>query len=137
MKLKTEHKQADDSNLIPLINIVFLILIFFLIATVIRPFSARDVKLSKSLNQESLHKLAHTLVIDKTGALFVKGRQMTQDELATAFQSQSPGETSMIGEQTLTIIADQTLPADRLLEIVQEVKQYEFGKVKLVTERMN
>ncbi len=132
MKFTVEKKQSDDSNLIPLINIVFLILIFFLIATVIRPFTAKDIKLSKSMNQESLHKLAHTLVIDKTGALFVKGKAISKHNLSTAFLKQDNSEA----HKTLTIVADQTLPADKLLEIVQDIRKYEFEKVKLVTERI-
>ena len=132
MKFIVENKQSDDSHLIPLINIVFLILIFFLIATVIRPFTAKDIRLSKSISQESLHKLAHTLVIDKTGALFVKGKSISKQDLSTAFLAPQ----NSTEHRTLTIIADQTLSADKLLEAVQDVQKYEFDQVKLVTERI-
>ena len=62
----------------------------------------------------------------------MKGKAISKHNLSTAFLKQDNSEA----HKTLTIVADQTLPADKLLEIVQDIRKYEFEKVKLVTERI-
>ena len=129
MKFEFETKDSDDTNLIPLINIVFLILIFFLIATVIRPFTAKDIKLATTSSEEGLHRLTHHLVIDKQGQLTGKGKPLALSDLPTAFQIDENKD------HTLNIIADKDLPAEKLLEIVEEIQKLKFKKIKLVTEK--
>ena len=129
MKFDFETKDNDDTNLIPLINIVFLILIFFLIATVIRPFTAKNIKLAATNSEESLHRLTHHLVIDKEGQLTGKGKSLAITDLSNVFQIDESQD------HTLNIIADKELPAEKLLQIVEEIQKLKFKKIKLVTEK--
>lgn len=131
MQLKTVEKTTDDSNLIPLINIVFLLLIFFLVATIIRPFESKNIKLSNSTNEEKLHKITHRIIIDKTGALNVKGNIVTIEDLPSLFQSNDQDSAN----HTLNIIADKDLAADKLLDIVSKLGELDLNDIKLVTER--
>lgn len=156
MQLKSVKKQATDENLIPLINIVFLILIFFLIATVIRPFSAKNIDLATTDAAEKLHRLTLSLTIDKEGILYHKNKTVTLDELKTGLLGNtetntletSTREISKTTEQqdeantshsatetkTLTLIADRELKADKLLEIVSGLNDIKFKSIKLITE---
>lgn len=128
MELKFEKKKHNEENLIPLINIVFLILIFFLITTVIRPFSAKDIELAKAVKNDKLNKVVHSLVIDKNGALTSNGGTITLDVLPSVFQAE--GETV----QTVNIIADKALAADKLLEIVSQLGDLKLKNIKLIIE---
>ena len=131
MQIQWDKKEKDQENLIPLINIVFLILIFFLIATVIRPFSAKDLTLAKAVEDETFHKLPNTLVINKDGQLMVQGKPIVIETLSEAF-----GLTDYEGPaKTLNIIADQALPADQLLGIISKVDHKKLGNIKLVIEK--
>jgi len=128
MELNFEKKKHSEENLIPLINIVFLILIFFLITTVIRPFSAKDIELAKAAKNDKLSKITHSLVIDKTGSLIANGEFTTIETLSDFFMAE--GETS----QTVNIIADKELVADKLLEIVGQLGNLKFKNIKLIIE---
>ena len=128
MELKFEKKKHSEENLIPLINIVFLILIFFLITTVIRPFSAKDIELAKAVKNDKLNKVVHSLVIDKNGALTANGSVITLDVLPSVFQAE--GEAV----QTVNIIADKALTADKLLEIVSQLGDLKLKNIKLIIE---
>ncbi|MBO6550940.1 MAG: biopolymer transporter ExbD [Rhizobiales bacterium] len=128
MELKFEKKKHSEENLIPLINIVFLILIFFLITTVIRPFSAKDIELAKAVENDKLNKVVHSLVIDKNGALTANGGTITLDVLPSVFQAE--GEAV----QTVNIIADKALAADKLLEIVSQLGDLKLKNIKLIIE---
>lgn len=151
MQLKTVKKQATDENLIPLINIVFLILIFFLIATVIRPFSAKNIDLATTDAAEKLHRLTLSVTIDKEGILYHKNKTVTLEELKSGLLGNSETETVKAAEtgeqqgeatsshsptetQTLTLIADRELKADKLLEIVSGLNDMKFKSIKLITE---
>lgn len=131
MELKFEKKKADEENLIPLINIVFLILIFFLITTVIRPFSAKDIKLAEAMMDDKLHKITHSLVINETGDLSVNGERVSIQALGTALSANE----QQVTEQSVNIIADKALPADKLLDIVTELGNLKFNNIKLVIEK--
>ncbi len=128
MEFNFEKKKANEENLIPLINIVFLILIFFLITTVIRPFSAKDIELAKAVKNEKLNKVVHSLVIDKNGGLRVNGEAITVEGLSSAFVKEG-GE-----KQTVNIIADKELAADKLLETVGQLKSLKLEHIKLIVE---
>ncbi|MGH1405815.1 MAG: ExbD/TolR family protein [Rhodomicrobiaceae bacterium] len=128
MELKFEKKKNNEENLIPLINIVFLILIFFLITTVIRPFSAKDIDLAKAVKNDKLSKITHSLVIDKNGSLIANGEFATIETLSDFFAPE--GQST----QTVNIIADKELVADKLLEIVGQLGNLKLKNVKLIIE---
>ena len=128
MEINFEKKKHSEENLIPLINIVFLILIFFLITTVIRPFSAKDIDLAKAARNDKLSKITHSLVIDKDGSLIANGEFTTIETLADFFVSE--GELP----QTVNIIADKELVADKLLEIVGRLGNLKLKNIKLIIE---
>jgi biopolymer transport protein ExbD len=128
MEINFEKKKQSEENLIPLINIVFLILIFFLITTVIRPFSAKDIDLARAAKNDKLSKITHSLVIDKNGSLIANGEFATIETLPDFFVSE--GELA----QTVNIIADKELVADKLLEIVGRLGNLKLDNIKLIIE---
>lgn len=128
MQVKFEKKKHDEENLIPLINIVFLILIFFLITTVIRPFSAKDIEIAKAVRNEKLHKITHSLVINKKGEIKANSQVVTINDLPTIFRSEDGNKVSV------NIIADKELGADKLLEIVTHLGDLKLSNIKLIIE---
>ncbi len=121
--------------MISLINIVFLILIFFLIAAIIRPFQAKDIVLAKSTATDRYSRLAHTLIIDKTGNLTVNGKPASTDTLIEALSSADQTSETDEKRHRLNIIADQNLPVGVLLEHLKTMQTLKFKSIKLVTEK--
>lgn len=135
MKLQSKVHEPDDTNMISLINIVFLILIFFLIASIIRPFSAKDIELVKSLSKDKYTRHAQTLVIDKTGNLIINGTPTDPQDLLTMLGKGMVIPEGKQGEARLNIIADQSLPSGILLDHLKTIQSLKFASIKLVTER--
>lgn len=135
MKLQSKVHEPDDTNMISLINIVFLILIFFLIASIIRPFSAKDIELVKSLSKDKYTRHAQTLVIDKTGNLIINGTPTDPQDLLTMLGKGMVIPEGEQGEARLNIIADQSLPSGILLDHLKTIQSLKFASIKLVTER--
>lgn len=135
MKLHSKVREPDDTNMISLINIVFLILIFFLIASIIRPFSAKDIELVKSLSKDKYTRHAQTLVIDKTGNLIINGTPTDPQDLLTMLGKGMVIPEGEQGEARLNIIADQSLPSGILLDHLKTIQSLKFASIQLVTER--
>lgn len=131
MELKFEEKKEQEENLIPLINIVFLILIFFLIATIIRPFTAKDIDLASAKQDDQIERLTHVIMIDKEGGIRYEGRSVNLEALLTTFADKE----DVIKEMTLNIIADKALVNGKLLDIVNRLGTAKFKAIKLIIEK--
>jgi len=130
LKTKLEHKQGREENLVPLINIVFLILIFFLVASTIRPFSDREITLAESHATAGAGALQRAILMRKDGTLVVSGREVPPEALPGIF-TQWHDEP----DRAVTIVADQGADARRVAELVTAASSAGLRSVRLLTRR--
>jgi biopolymer transport protein ExbD len=114
-------------NTIALINIVFLMLIFFLIAGTLTPPLDRDVSLIAAPRSNPAEP-PEALFITADGQLRWHGRETS---VATFLASRSAAST----EEEIKIAADRSLPAERLIDIVGELRAGGAKRIVVVTER--
>lgn len=117
--------------MIPLINIVFLILIFFLVASALRPFSDREVSLAESTEASSPGAGARMAVIRKDGSVYVAGLAVTQAELTEQFADWAKTDAT----RGVTLVADREMDASELISIVTSANAAGVGNVKLLTRK--
>ncbi len=105
MKLKTSKKREyDDDGLLPLVNIIFLLLIFFMIAGVIEKRILKDeieppkVKLSKFENKEITK-----IFIDKDNSIFVNEKKIDIKNINNYFESEKLKDVVIVADKTLFI----------------------------------
>ena len=117
MKLKNRKKREyDDDGLLPLVNIIFLLLIFFMIAGVIEKrilkndIEPPEVKLSKFENKEITK-----LFIDKNNIITANDKIINIDSVSTLFDSDKNKEVIIIADKSL-FIKDINLLLDKLHE---------------------
>jgi len=111
---------------IALINIVFLMLIFFLIAGTIAPPSEPDIELV-SLTDLDGTAPAETLAIHPDGRSVWQGVETTAETFAL------PESTD--DETILRLLPDRNLPAWKLLEIAATLEARGVTDLRVVTER--
>ncbi|MGJ3231100.1 MAG: ExbD/TolR family protein [Oceanicaulis sp.] len=110
---------------ISLINIIFLILIFFMVAgTLDRPAPA-SIELVRTEGLES-RAGAHVLNVDRKGALSVNGAPV--DGL------QAYLEAAPEGESIARVAPDRRLPARELIALVSQLRALGAERVVIVTE---
>jgi biopolymer transport protein ExbD len=121
-RLRTEREPT-----IALINIVFLMLIFFLVAgTLARPLDP-DLQLVRTRDLER-RTPADALVIHSDGRMTWQGATV---ENAAGIMARVPEEA----RQRLRIVPDRDLPAGRLVEIGRDLRAAGAERVVIVTER--
>ncbi|QUS56496.1 ExbD/TolR family protein [Pseudovibrio brasiliensis] len=125
MRLKTKPQKRTLENTIPLINIVFLMLIFFLFAGSIDRDDAKNVSPAETQEQSSRELIAGALIIAPDGT-------MTQNEQPIQVEDLIPLEGS---EEPLMVVADKALSGQTLARTLTALKKQGFFDVTLVTVR--
>lgn len=128
---RASGNQLDD-NMIPLINIVFLMLIFFMIAG---QLSSEPLKIQAPTSQQQSTLQEHDAI------LFVsaKGRLALNDvflevSALTEILKQKIAETNDIQSFKLLVKADAAVPASELTDLLKQVRAAGVLKVSLATQ---
>ncbi len=115
MKLANrKRREYDDDGLLPLVNIIFLLLIFFMIAGVIEKRILKDeieppkVKLSKFENKEITK-----IFIDKKNIITVNDKVIDLENINKIFEPKKNKEVIIIADKSL-YIRDIRLLLDKL-----------------------
>jgi len=131
MRLTTPEKRNSDDSLIPLINIVFLILIFFLIASAIQPFSDREIKLAEAAIPTDATASPRMIIIKSNGMCFIGRQQQTDGALLARFTDWAKDP-----ELPITLVADQATKAAELITVATLARTAGIKNVKLLTRRV-
>jgi biopolymer transport protein ExbD len=113
---------------IALINVVFLMLVFFMIAGTLAAPMDSDLTLVQTDAPEG-HPPPDTLVVHSDGRLSWRGKPV---DTAAAFMAAQPDGGQ---EQTLRILPDRALPAGVLVRLAAEMRAGGAARVLIVTER--
>lgn len=117
------HRRRGE-NIVPMINVVFLLLIFFLMSAQIAPPEPFDVSLPDSANGTD-DASQDVLYVARDGRLAFDGA--TGDAALTALQNRNPNEL-------LHIRADAGLPANTLASLLPRLAKIGITDTALVTE---
>ena len=127
-----DSPRRREPDLTSLINIVFLILIFFIVAGTLRPFSARNIKLAKSRPDSVGVAVRANLVAYADGRLSYRNEAVSLDDLVARMRR----ERNLTEAAPLTVVADARLSAKRLLEVVRAVRGAGVGEISILTEKL-
>ncbi|MEJ1298496.1 MAG: biopolymer transporter ExbD [Candidatus Sedimenticola sp. (ex Thyasira tokunagai)] len=85
MNLRPNRKEMPELNLTPLIDVVFLLLIFFMVSTTFDKDARIKVELPEAATQDEKVKDEKTLdiVVDSTGRFYVNKREVINTKLNT------------------------------------------------------
>jgi len=133
MKLKTSNTSRRlEPDLTSLINIVFLILIFFIVAGTLRPFSARDIQLAKTQPDRAGVGGPVNLIAYADGRVSYHGEFVSLADLSLRVRQAQTSKDAA----PLTIVADARLKAQRLLEIMRALRGPGVGEISILTEKL-
>ncbi len=115
--INPRSSRNSDLNLIPLINVVFLLLIFFLIAGQLANTQDQDIRLPTSVSNKPIEQQRITLSLDTRNQLSLNGEQLSFETLGVALQAALSEDTQPI---LLRVDRDVTaISLDRLLDTLR------------------
>jgi len=135
MKFRSSIIEEDANiNLTPLIDVVFLLLIFFMVSTTFDTTSQLKIKLPEANQQQtSTPPQKLNLLIDAKGNFFINSRELTNNKSATL---KAALERSMAGSKLPIIIqSDADSPVQSLVTAMDVVGQLGLSQVSIATTR--
>lgn len=130
MRLPEPERREFGENVIPLINIVFLLLIFFMLAGTLSPPDAFDVDPPETREARMEDDPEEGLILLSAGGdLAFEGEEVAFSELAGAVSSRLQDEDPPV----LTLKADSGVPASLLLDLMDVLREAGAESIMLLT----
>lgn len=127
IELQRPQTRRRTENTIPLINIVFLLLIFFLVAGTLAPPADPAIALIAT-EQADPSEAAELAGLRADGTLMMAGGPATPEQVVDAFAADGDNPT-------LYLAVDRNAPAHRLLDVVADLRAAGAASVIVITER--
>ena len=126
-RLLPKRKQSDsESSLIPLINIVFLLLIFFMVAGQISQLTDDEIAVPISISEQSISKVDTLITFNTKQELTLNNHRVSLSELNKTLEN---------NQQKLTIKADKTLTAKELEPLLTLLREKGFANFILMSKQ--
>lgn len=132
MKFKQVRRELPALNLTPLIDIVFLLLIFFMVTT---SFS-RETRLLVSLPEASgsVENATESIevLVDKEGGYAINGRRLVNaevDSLVRGLELESGGDTSLL----VVLVADAEVQHQSVITAMEAIGRAGFASLSIAT----
>ena len=123
---------ATMVDIAPLIDVVFILLIFFLVTATFVRDTGVDVVRPQATQTRSLEPSAMRVSITASGDIYTEGRRVTADELQARVQS-------FIAEQnkrSVIVIPDAEVTAGTLIEVMDAARRGGATDVALATKKI-
>ncbi|MEZ5540764.1 MAG: biopolymer transporter ExbD [Pseudomonadota bacterium] len=136
MNLQPGDSDEPDINLTPLIDVVFLLLIFFMVSTTFEQQSRIQIELPEATAEatpQDEEKLE--IVIDAQGRYFIGDQQVINSELKTlkAAIGKALGKRAAI---PVTIRADANTPHQAVIRVLDATSQLGLTHISLATSKI-
>jgi len=130
MQLKEHKRRKVTLNIISLIDVVLLLLIFFMLTTrfIEQPGMKLDLPGSQSAEKSAAKELE--LAIDPNGKMLLNGKAVSLEQLPSRLQELLPE----MEDNTLILKADQKVSHGKVVEIMDLARMNGLEKIVIATE---
>ncbi len=130
-----QHKKPNqDDNLIPLINIVFLMLIFFMVAGHISESDPIKVQAPSSISDKQDKLEPMVIVVAADGQVAFEQELMANAELERQLNERFDAARDQQAF-SLLVKVDADLPVDKLQSVLNIIRQSGIKRVSLATQK--
>lgn len=127
MRLKPVQPRPLKENTIALINVVFLMLIFFLLAGTLVSHRDRNLHLALTGDAKPGGAYSDALIVRSDGSLVYRGKSTAVEDLPTVFAKDTP--------KTIKVAPDRRGKAQDLVRVMAALRGVGIETVTLVTQR--
>lgn len=135
MKFAREHREEPDVNLTPLIDVVFLLLIFFMVSTTFERETEISVQLPEADGEQlTTEKSVVEITIDAKGRYYVNRAEVVNTQLETlkrAIKEAAGGEA----EPQVILSADRQTPHQAVISAMDAARQLGFVHLTFATSQ--
>lgn len=132
MGFRRRHAEPPRVDLTPMVDVVFLLLIFFMISTTFVETPGLTINLPKSSSQQIKKEQKEIRVyLRSDGTIFLEKQQVELAELIS--QLKNYGESA--SETTFLLMADKDVRHGKVVQLMDTAKNAGFLKLAIATEK--
>ena len=133
IKKKKSVLESDELNMTPLIDAVFLLLIFFMVTTVFKNPNQLKMTLPGANKPATLDKRQLVVEIDPEGNIAINGKNTTID----SFEALLANEKQKTGNNTLLIRADVSTKHGNILKIMKMARMQQIETIAMAVNDLS
>ncbi len=128
----TELDTPSQINIVPMIDVIFAILTFFIMSTLsLSRFEGLSVNLPKAQTAKSQPSVRATVTLDRQGNLYLNKASIRLSALPQAIR-----KLSVSGQNLVVVLnADGTVTHDRVVDVMDTIHQVPGAKMAIATKR--
>ena len=132
MKLNLHIDRKARIEMLPLIDIVFLLLVFFIYAMLsMAVHRGLPIVLPKSSAANIEKQLILSITVKSSGATYLDKRKISLNNLANVLKKKAQTES----EKGVLLFADHNLPYQKLFHVLDQIKKAGISKISLQAEK--
>ncbi|MDH5470898.1 MAG: biopolymer transporter ExbD [Gammaproteobacteria bacterium] len=135
MNLQPDDSDEPDVNLTPLIDVVFLLLIFFMVSTTFEHQSRIQVELPEASAEPTTPEAESLeIIVDAQGRYFIGDEQVVNSQLKTL----KGAIANVLGDRTdipVIVRADANSPHQSVVTVLDATSQLGLTRISLATTR--
>jgi biopolymer transport protein ExbD len=131
MAFRRNKREAPRVDLTPMVDVVFLLLIFFMISTTFVEAPGISIKLPESASQKRKQEPEEVKVyLSRDGKIFLGDEQLDHDELGRRLRTYRDRAAGM----TFLLLADEKAMHGKVVALMDLAKENGFEKLAIATE---
>ena len=129
--LRRDRERGGDINLSPLIDMIFILLIFFVVTTTFVKNMELDIERPGAASAERADQRSIRVAIDRSGSVFIDGQPVQVWMVQTAVRDEVADDR----ERPVLVVADRRVESGRLIEVVDQCRLAGARNVGVDVER--
>ena len=136
MNLRPQRREEVDLNITPLIDVVFLLLIFFMVSTTFERESEISITLPEASEEYAETKLdTIEVAIDAEGRIFVNEQLLLNTQVITIREAIRDGAYDMEAPP-IVISADAKATHQLVVRVMDAARQLDMTKITFATQEL-
>jgi biopolymer transport protein ExbD len=132
MKVQEENELYDEINVVPMLDLAYVLLVIFIIMTT-ASVQGIKVNLPKASNTPSLAKpQTKAITINESGQIFLDAYPVTLDELKTRLGQLKAANP----ELPVVVKGDTVVQYGKVMDVLELLGQLDITQLGLVTQRL-
>ena len=132
-RLRTSEDDEQEVDISPLIDVVFILLIFFMVSTTFVKDAQLELERPSAQSAEPANTKSVRVSIDKKGGIYLGDAQVRLWML----QGRVREELRETDEPVVLVVADRMTPTEQLIEVIDQCRMAGAKNVGVITDKEN
>lgn len=131
MRFRPKKQEVDNVDVSPLIDMVFILLIFFMVTTTFVKDMKLDINRPSAASASKSDAKVVRVYIDNTGEVYIDNQPVQ----VWAIQSKLRTMLRTMTEKSVLVVTDDSIPVEKLIDVVDECRMSGAKDVAVSTSK--